>query len=64
MCKDCKYWNTQPPGGEWINIEGLCGRIYEGGIGDGLLAETGNHWGDDSFLRTKENFGCILFEAK
>jgi hypothetical protein len=63
-CKDCRYWETQPPERGWLSVEGLCGRIFEGGMEKGIGAETFNHWGDDSGLRTTPDFYCSEFKEK
>jgi len=41
---------------------GVCGKIYEDAIKNGMKAETFNHWGDDSGLITAPDFGCVLGE--
>lgn len=60
-CSTCKWWKKQPPGGYWVQEfldKGMCGGIYENGMRDGAKAETFDHWGDDSGLMTKPDFGC------
>lgn len=66
-CKDCRFWKQQPPSGQWTEetlASGICGKICEQSRDTGALAETINHFGDDSGLSTDPNFGCIHGEAK
>ena len=63
LCKNCRFYNEQPPNGQWVNLGGLCGRIYDNGKKDGVLAETITHWGDDSGLVVSDEFGCIEFKS-
>ena len=66
-CDQCKHWKKQPPKGDWLEgtiQEGVCSKIFEGSRSEGSKAETFNHWGDDSGLKTDADFGCAHAEIE
>jgi hypothetical protein len=67
-CKDCRFWDTDKSDWTLRKLEDnqkVCLRIVGDTEKEPLgIAYTIGHYGEDSGLVTRADFGCVLFEAK